>query len=139
MASKLFFRILSWAIASIGVALLLSGCADKANPDNVDKRAIERWNYLIEHNAEKAYDYLTPGTRNTKSREDYAGAMNTRPLQWKAVKFKSKRCDADRCTVLIDVTYTMPVARIAKPIESTTTQQETWILVGGEWFYLPKD
>ena len=99
---------------------------------------MERWNFLIAHQGEKAYDYLTPGFRSTQDRETYATAMNNRPLQWKGVKFKRKECDADRCKVEIDVTYLLIMPGAAsKPVESTSTQTETWILVKGEWFFLP--
>ncbi|MEO6689176.1 MAG: hypothetical protein ABIS07_18355, partial [Dokdonella sp.] len=100
-------NFLKSAIAVALAVLLLGvvGCADKRNPDNIDRRAVERWNFLIAHQAEKAYDYLTPGFRATQTREDYAAAMNNRPLQWKSAKFKHKECDADRCQVDIDVSY----------------------------------
>jgi len=128
--------------AAIGCALavLLSGCVDKASPDNVDKRAVERWNYLIAHQAEKAYDYLTPGFRSTITREDYAGAMNNRPVQWSSAEFKSKECDQERCLAQVDVTYsvTMPGTG-GKPVTGTRTQQETWLFVDGEWFFLPSE
>ena len=119
-------------------ALALAGCADKANPDNVDKRSIDRWNFLIAHQAEKAYDYLTPGYRQTRTREDYASAMNNRPLQWKSVAFNHKECEDDRCTVYIDVAYALKMPGSAGVIDSTTTQSETWIRVDGEWYFLPK-
>jgi hypothetical protein len=126
------------AIIIVAVSVNLAGCADKASPDNVDRRSVERWNFLSAHQGEKAYDYLTPGFRSTQDRETYATAMNNRPLQWKGAKFKHKECDADRCKVEIDVTYLLIMPGAAgKPIESTSTQAETWILVKGEWFFLP--
>ncbi len=120
------------------VLLALAGCVDKANPDNVDTRSVERWNFLIAHQAEKAYDYLSPGFRSTRSRETYAAAMNSRPVQWKAVKFNSKECDAERCKVRVDVTYSLALPGLAgKSAETTSTQSETWILMDGEWYILP--
>lgn len=127
------------ALAALLPLAVLAGCADKANPDNVDRRSVERWNYLISKQAEKAYDYLSPGFRQTQSREDYAATMNNRPVRWSGVKFNRKECDSDRCTVFIDVTYSilMPGA-MSKPAVSTSTQSETWILVDGAWYFLPK-
>ncbi|MCK9538727.1 hypothetical protein [Dokdonella sp.] len=128
-------------VACIAVTLLLgvAGCTDKASPDNVDRRAVERWNYLIEHKAEQAYDYLTPGTRATQTREAYAAAMNNRPVQWKEAKFVDKECDADRCKVQVDVTYSVPMpAKGGSGVSSTRTQSETWLLVDGAWYLLPK-
>ena len=123
-----------------GLLLALAGCVDKGNPDTIDTRSVERWNHLIAHQAEKAYDYLTPGVRSTRTREDYAAAMNSRPVQWKDAKFKSKECDAERCKVEVDVTYSilMPGAG-GKPVEGTRAQTESWLLVDGAWFFLPSN
>jgi hypothetical protein len=124
---------------AVGVLLLaLSGCADKAAPDNVDRRSVERWNELIAHRAEKAYDYLSPGFRATQTRENYAAAMNNRPVQWKAATFKRKDCDAERCKVQIDVTYSVALPGAGQPSFAKSTQSETWILVDGNWYLLPK-
>ena len=124
------------ALALIAL-LILAGCADTANPDNVDRRAVERWNYLIAHQAEKAYDYLTPGFRATQPREVYASAMNNRPVQWKSVKFNHKECDAERCKVSVDVNYQVKMPGTGAMTKASSTQDETWILVKGEWYILP--
>lgn len=124
--------------ATLALLLVLGGCADQSSPDNVDQRAVERWNYLITHQAEKAYDYLTPGFRATQTREDYASAMNNRPVQWKEVKFNRKKCDADRCEVYVDVGFAMKMPGAGKMVSSTSTQSETWVRVGDGWYFLPK-
>jgi hypothetical protein len=130
-------------LASLGAfALLLAGCnfgGDKTV--GVEKRAEDRWNFLIAHQAEKAYDYLTPGTREIQTRENYAASMNSRPVRWTAVKFNRKECDADRCKVYIDVSYSLiapGTGAMGKPMESTSTQSETWVYIDNEWFFLPK-
>jgi hypothetical protein len=130
-------------VAATSVLLVvLGGCnfnSDKSA--DIETRAVQRWNYLIAHQAEKAYDYLSPGTRETQTRETYAAAMNNRPVQWIAAKFNHKECDADRCKVYIDVSYSvrMPGAgAIGKPIEATSTQTETWVRVKDDWYFLPK-
>lgn len=131
-------------LASLGaLVLLLSGCNfdDKNNVDAIDKRAVERWNLLIAKQADKAYDYLSPGTRETQSRETYAAAMNTRPVKWTGAKFNHKECDGDRCKVYIDVSYSVALPATgpgSKPIQSTSTQSEIWVRVDDGWYYLPK-
>lgn len=127
------------AIALGAFALALAACS--GSDADVEKRSIERWNYLIAHQAEKAYDYLTPGTRATQTRESYAAAMNSRPVRWTEAKFNRKECDADRCKVYVDVTYSvmMPGAgAIGRPMTSTSTQTETWVRVDEGWYFLPK-
>ncbi len=127
------------ALAAVAV-LALAGCTDKADPSNVDRRAVERWNYLIAHQAEKAWDYLTPGYRSTRTKESWAQAMNTRPVQWKEAKFKDKECDAERCKVRVDVNYSVKMPGLAGTgTNATRTQGETWILVDGQWYFLPSD
>jgi hypothetical protein len=127
------------AVLALAALLLgsLSGCANKASPDNIDRRAVERWNYLVAHQAEKAYDYLTPGFRLTQTREAYAAAMNNRPVRWDAAKFKQKTCESERCKVDMDVTFSLMVPGSHKWTPATSTQSETWLLSNGEWFYLP--
>ncbi|MGN6520640.1 MAG: hypothetical protein ACTHK2_14570 [Dokdonella sp.] len=127
------------ALLAACALVALAGCTDKANPDNVDRRAVERWNFLAAHEAEKAYDYLTPGFRATQTREAYAAAMNNRPVQWKGGKFKEKTCEAERCKVQIDVTYSVAAPGMGgRMMESTSTQSETWIYSQGDWYFLPK-
>ncbi len=123
--------------AFVALALLLGGC-NRDSTAEVDKRAVERWNYLIAHQAEKAYDYLTPGTRETQTRESYARSMNNRPVAWTAAKFNRKECDADRCKVYIDVTYSVVMPSVGKPVQTTSTQSETWVHVNDGWYFLPK-
>jgi hypothetical protein len=126
------------AFACAASLLALAGCANKASPDNVDRRAVERWNLLISHEADKAWDYLTPGYRATQPRGDYAKAMNTRPVVWKSATFHDKDCDAQRCTVHVDVTYGIPMPGMpGKTSEATSRQTETWLLVDGDWYFLP--
>ena len=123
------------------LALFLGGCNFGGGSESVEKRAEERWNYLIAHQAEKAYDYLTPGVRATQTREKYTSAMNSRPVQWTAAKFNRKECDADRCKVYIDVSYSVVLpgaGSMGKPVASSSTQSETWVHVKGGWYFLPK-
>jgi len=137
MTTKFFVRSASLCL----FAAALVACTGGGDASNIDTRVVERWNFLIAHQAEKAYDYLSPGTRETQTRESYASAMNNRPVKWTSVKFNRKECDADRCTVYLDVSYSvvMPgVGATGKPISSTSTQSETWVHVNDGWYFLPK-
>jgi hypothetical protein len=131
--------------ALIGLALvLLAACSTPAvksdgNAD-VESRAVARWDALIAHHAEDAYDFLSPGYRATITREAYAKAMNNRPVQWKKVAYNRKKCDADRCKVYLAVTFSANVAAgLGGPIESVNPMSETWIRVKGDWYYLPSN
>lgn len=138
MTTKTFKSAATIVLA--GALLAVAGCTDKSNPSNIDTRSVERWNYLIEHKAEKAYDYLSPGFRDTQPREVYAAAMNGRPVKWISAKFVGKECEEDSCKVRVDVTYSieLPGLQGSTAVQATNTQEESWIRSGGEWFYLPK-
>jgi hypothetical protein len=123
------------AIALVTLVAALGGCKLGGGND-VDQRAVERWNFLIAHQAEKAYDYLSPGTRDTQTRESYAATMNNRPVKWKSVKFNHKECDADRCKVYIDVSYSVNMPGTANT-QTSSTQSEIWVRVDNQWYFLP--
>ena len=127
-------------LCALALPLALAACAPQVKPDDgavVEQRATERWNLLIAHKAEKAYDYLTPGYRQTISRQKYAEQKNDVALQWKAVHVAGHTCDGDSCNLdlRVDVTAVMP--GIGKPAPATVPVVEHWTKVNGNWFYLP--
>jgi ribonuclease HI len=128
----------------LGAALsVLAACsAGSVKPDDtsaVERRAVERWNHLIAHEAEQAYDYLTPGYRETIAREAYAAAMNSRPVRWETVKYESGECEEDRCSVILNVGYSLRMASAAQTVQAASPQRENWIRVKGVWYFLPND
>ena len=130
--------------ASLGLLALATvfagGCATNAPktkmPKTVQERAIKRWELLIAHKAEDAYDYLSPGFRTTKSRDDYAHEMNYRPVAWKAVHFMDQQCEADTCTVRLEMEFSVPM-RGAPKASGVSVVEEKWIRVSKDWFFLP--
>jgi hypothetical protein len=100
-------------------------------------RSVERWDFLIAHKAEKAWDYLSPGYRETKPRDAYAKEMNGRGVRWSKVHFGSQECDADVCKVRLSVDYTVNLGGPAGNVESMGLVVETWVKVKGTWYYLP--
>lgn len=133
-------------LACMLIAGLIGGCASGgvrggSSPDSIDTLAVQRWDYLIARQADKAYDLLSPGYRSTRTREAYATAMNVRPIRWKKVTFVKKECEVDRCSVflLVDHTIRLPGLGVAKPQEAFAPLRETWIRSGGHWYYLPSE
>lgn len=137
-------------------ALLVAGCASetkradsspatseaaasKAAPNSVaQRRAIERWDLLIAHKAEKAYDYLSPGYRATKDREAYANEMNNRPVEWKKVLPYREVCDKpDVCVIDMQVDIAVKMQGVSQSVSSVGFVTETWIRTHGKWYFLP--
>jgi len=126
--------------------LLLAACGGgasvkaPANDSALEKRSVERWDLLIAHKAEKAYDFLTPGTRTTESREKYAADMNNRPVHWQSVTYIDRKCDdPDACTLQLQAAYSVNMsARMGQDVQSVTLLWERWIRVNGQWYCLPE-
>ena len=125
--------------------LALSGCMSGVQGGGKDEdssvvrtRAVERWNLLIAHKADKAWDYLSPGARETQAREAYAAEMNGRGMRWTSVTFGSQECDADTCKVSLVVGYNLDLGGLAGRVGSAGPIVETWIKVKGRWYFLPE-
>lgn len=142
--------------ALIATALLVSGCASETKRadsssatskvdagtskqnSEAERRAIERWNLLIEHKAEKAYDYLSPGYRATKKRDDYAREMNNRPVKWTKVLPYREVCDKPKvCVIDLQVDAAVKMPGVSQSVSSVGFVTETWILDRGKWYFLP--
>lgn len=141
---------LSQWLLLVGATVLVAACAgtsergatfDSASQDALKQRAQQRWDYLVDKQADKAWEYLTPGYRATVSRERYADGMNNRPIQWKSAKVHKIECDQpDRCTVYVSVTYTAPIPGLGQgsgPLFSPS--KEVWLLLGKKWYHLPRE
>lgn len=124
-------------------ALMLAGCASgpggKSNASAAPEiRAMERWSYLIERNAEKAYDYLSPGKRSVESREAFAQKMNNRPVRWTKATFMKKTCATPvACVVTLQIDLSVPVAGMGGASASLSFAEESWIRdKDGKWYFL---
>jgi hypothetical protein len=121
--------------------LALAGCMTAVKDQDssvISARAVARWDFLIAHQAEKAWDYLSPGYRQTKPREVYAKEMNARGVNWSKVSFSSQQCDADACKVHLLVDYTLNMGGPIGKVASFGPIVETWIKVKGQWYLLPE-
>jgi hypothetical protein len=119
----------------------MTGCVGNVKKDEglvVQQRAIERWNLLIAHKGDKAYDYLAPGYRQTITRDQYASTIGGALVHWQSVKPLDQKCEADSCVVHVQVNskVTIPQA-LNHEIDLQTPIKENWIRSSGTWYYLP--
>lgn len=135
--------------ALLVTGLLLAGCASQgartpgASGDRdgkiAERRALERWELLIAKKAEKAYDYLSPGFRATKERDQYAQEMNNRPVRWTKVIPYQQACDKpDICILDLQVDYSTKMPGVGTDVTSVGFVRETWIRTKGQWYLLPE-
>lgn len=117
----------------------LAGCAGMAKEEGVDqgpqqqvgKLALARWDALIAGNLAKAYEYMSPGTREVMSLDLYE--KKTRTGLWKKASVETIACEQDRCEVTMAIEYSY---RDMKSIE--TRLNEVWLQEGGKWWYVPR-
>jgi len=141
------FRARGWwiRVASVAVVIAASGCGtfggglSQDSPPEVKAAAVKersgaRWAALIKGDKDAAYAYLSPGTREVVSLEQYKGRVRTGSFQ--SVQIDNVHCDVETCKVKLMLTYDYVPARgytTAKGI--TTYLEETWVLDKGQaWF-----
>lgn len=135
-----YFAVAIAAVAIAAVAVLISGCQKRDPAAIVKQRAAERWNLLVEHHAVKAYDYLSPGYRETHSLEQYVAFISTVRIKWRSAKVLDQQCDTELCTVHLMVMSGIPgqLAGVTRDIESETPVTEHWVASAGQWYFLPE-
>jgi hypothetical protein len=125
-------------------AAALGGCAAPAVKKDdaavVRERAVERWNLLIAHKAEQAYDYLSPGYRATQTRDEYAKSKNSSQIHWQSVAPVDEKCEAETCVVHVIVTSNITLPQLqGHEVKSESPLTEQWLKTNGQWFFLPPD
>ncbi len=141
-------------LAVAAASLLLAACAAtdtrsdtagasasaSSSQETLKQRAKQRWDYLINKQAAKAWDYLTPGYRATTTREKYAADMNNRPVQWESATIIKTDCaQADNCEVFVSVGYQVRIPGAGGVAHAFAPVQERWLLLHNQWYYLPSE
>lgn len=126
-------------LAACGANAVKKGAASaKSDPSEIDKSAVERWNMLITGKPEKAYDFLSPGYKKTRTRDEYAAEMGNRPVHWTKVLFVGKECEESVCHVRLMVDFTVNMnAGMGREAASVDLIKEDWLNLDGHWYYLP--
>ncbi|HET8940551.1 MAG TPA: hypothetical protein VFN13_01005 [Rudaea sp.] len=136
-SKQVYFAKVGMLLALLALAGCMSAVKKNEDASVIKQRAVQRWDYLIAHQAEKAYDFLSPGFRATKTRDAYAREMNGRGVHWSKVHFGSQKCDADVCKVHLVIDYSMQMGGPAGVVKSSGFVVETWIKTDGHWYFLP--
>jgi hypothetical protein len=121
------------------VVVFLSGCAServnaisagigKSPEVRVRERAQARWAALLKGDTDKAYEFLSPVSRETLSMITYRTRVN--PSGWRGATVESVVCEAERC----DVKITIKMEALNKLPVVIPGVAETWILDQSEWW-----
>lgn len=103
----------------------------------VAKMAANRWDLMIQGKIDEVYqDYVSPATKAFLSREAYRGGI--KPGLWRGAKVSKVTCASEEvCSVDVIVSYAYR-GRGGVGIESDAMLSETWRLLNGRWWFVPR-
>ena len=134
---KRSFTILTILCCSL---LLLSACTSTMKSGaNIESRAMGRWDALLSEDVETAYEYLSPGYRSSVSLTQYHRSLLLSKVKWTGAGYIESDCEETVCNVKISLDFTIYGALPGvKSFESKQTIEESWVLVNGSWYLVPK-
>jgi hypothetical protein len=132
----------AWSCSVVGVVgTMLAACAtnmtggvtaespQEAKQKAVKERATARWQAVINHDAEKAYAFLSAGSKASAPLAVYKG--RARLQGFRSVDVESAACEAETCKVKLTVVLEHKMMK-GVPIEL----EETWTLENGQYWYV---
>ena len=117
----------------------LSGCqsSEQSPGQSLEERIVARWNHFVERDFAAAWDYYSPGFRQTTPRDEFASDMERRPLRWRGVELIDVSCEGDLCTAKLAITYqALGAPSGLGRLEVTSQQEERWIRIEGDWWFV---
>lgn len=128
--------LLSLTVFSLFGCAGVSTTADSAlskgvsRESQVSARAVARWQAMVEKDLDKAYEFLSPGSKAAYPLAMFKGRI--RVLDWRPAKVRSASCDDEKCGLKIEITFFN--SRLGGEI--TTVVEETWIKDVGNWWFV---
>lgn len=136
---KPYFK-LPMAGAAFAVLVLLAACQPAPEPDPAHVRAQARWDHLIAGEYDQAWEYFTPGYRETAPVEQYVASIQRRPVKWEQAEVVSSDCEESRCEVVVEISYSIPSGRAGlETVRPTRPIREAWIFSDGQWWHTPEN
>ncbi len=119
--------------------LLLSACATTVRTENtIEKRAMARWNTVLNGDLAGAYEFLSPGFRSSVPSLQYQRQLLLNKVKWTGAQYIESDCTETTCKVTISLDYTVYGAIPGvKSFDSTQEIEESWVKVDGNWYYVP--
>lgn len=119
-------------VSLAGAALLVAcGVLQPGSPPQVEEsvraRAQQRWDALLAGDVEKAYGFLSPGARQTRSFASYSAMI--RKGFWAKAVVEGVVCPSTSvCKVTVVVDYNFRGSLVSSPVS------EDWVFADGQWW-----
>ncbi|WMP18714.1 hypothetical protein [Thiothrix lacustris] len=124
------------------VSMLLAGsllAACSSAESVITEFAQQRWDAMISGNVTQAYEYYTDAFKATTPLDVFKHKANGVGL-WSKAQVKQVQCEASgkRCQVDVDVTVSMKMRGLSKPVDTNDVVHETWVKDGwfSDWRYV---
>ncbi|MDX8388859.1 MAG: hypothetical protein R8M38_00065 [Mariprofundaceae bacterium] len=111
------------------VALSLVSCASLGVSISLEERAHQFWKAKLAGDFEKAYTYLSAGSRDVVSKSRFEAVVRKGSGMWKTFSVQGVKCESeDVCTVNISLTYRF------RGMDIETSIPDVWIFREGAWY-----
>ena len=130
----------TWLLLLSCAMLSLASCATTMSKENaVEERAKARWETLLAGDLDGAYGFLSPGFRSSVSSLQYQRSLLLMRIKWDDVRVIESECEETTCNVSISLDYTLHGALpgVSK-FEGNQKIEESWLLVDGNWYFVPE-
>jgi len=119
---------------------MLSACAATLPKEQlVEQRATARWDAFLAGDMAGSYEYFSPGFRSSVSLMQYQRSVFLNKVSWTGAEFVESNCTETTCKVKISLNYTVVGAVPGlKSFSSKQAVEESWVLVDGNWYMVPK-
>ena len=124
---------------AVTAGLVLAGCATVGgvtaeSPPEVKQAAVTervkaRWQAVIDGDTEKAYGFLSPGSKAVTTYDGYRA--KARLTGFRAADVESVACETEACKVKVRVVLDH---RLMKGL--SVPAEETWVLENGQYWYV---
>ena len=141
MTKLIFSRNYVYLLAVCCGLLMLSACTTSQQKEaTLEERAMARWDSLLIGDVEAAYEYLSPGYRSSVSLLQYHRTLLLSKVKWTGASYVKGECEESTCNVKILIDFTIYGALPGvKSMNSKQSIEESWLLVKGTWYLVPKN
>lgn len=124
----------------LGIFLLASCVTTPQSESGVEQRVVARWGALLEGDYIGAYDFLSPGYRSSVSLNQYQRSLLLSKVRWTSAKYIESECTDNVCKVKNSLDYALHGALPGvNTFNGTQIVEESWVLVDGDWYFVPKE
>lgn len=127
------------------MAMLLAACGTfhpKTDQEIVAERSQQRMDALKKGDTEAAYAFMSPAYRESTDLAHFQVSVGAGGRWLVESQVKNAECDEDTCTVLVDAKYRFQdkgAGPASKPMIVPRENEERWIKVDGNWWFIKLD